>query len=255
MSNYSKITDFAAKDALASGNPLKRITGTGIDNEFVAIQTAIATKADLNSPTFTGTPSAPQPAIGVAPDAQVATVKFVEDSVAAGFPIGGIIMWGGTAGAYPAGWQLCDGSTVPRSDGAGNITVPDLRDRFIVAAGTTRAEQTTGGTDTHNHSGNTGVAGAHSHGGATGATTLTIDQIPSHTHNTNTPNEFALNNTAGGGNSSDGLNGLGKHAVTSAAGGGQSHDHTITAAADHAHTISTANNVPAYYALAFLCKV
>lgn len=49
MPNYSKITNFAAKDALASGNPLKIVTGTGIDNEFNAIAVAIATKADATN--------------------------------------------------------------------------------------------------------------------------------------------------------------------------------------------------------------
>lgn len=55
MSNYTKITDFAAKDALAPGNPAKIITGTAHDNEFNAIATAINSKADSASPTFTGT--------------------------------------------------------------------------------------------------------------------------------------------------------------------------------------------------------
>jgi hypothetical protein len=55
MSNYTKSTNFATKDALTSGNPLKIVKGTEIDTEFNNIQTAIATKADLASPTFTGT--------------------------------------------------------------------------------------------------------------------------------------------------------------------------------------------------------
>lgn len=55
MSNYTKITDFAAKDALAPGNPAKIITGTAHDNEFNAIATAVNSKADSASPTFTGT--------------------------------------------------------------------------------------------------------------------------------------------------------------------------------------------------------
>lgn len=46
MSNYSKSTNFAAKDALASGNPSKIVKGTEIDTEFNNIATAIATKAD-----------------------------------------------------------------------------------------------------------------------------------------------------------------------------------------------------------------
>ena len=55
MSNYTKATDFASKDALASGNPSKLVRGTEINTEFAAIQTAVNTKADLASPTFTGT--------------------------------------------------------------------------------------------------------------------------------------------------------------------------------------------------------
>ena len=55
MSNYTKSTDFAAKDALASGNAAKIVKGTEIDTEFNNIATAVATKADSSSPTITGT--------------------------------------------------------------------------------------------------------------------------------------------------------------------------------------------------------
>jgi len=46
MANYTKSTNFAAKDSLASGNAGKVVKGTEIDTEFTNIQTAIATKAD-----------------------------------------------------------------------------------------------------------------------------------------------------------------------------------------------------------------
>ena len=46
MANYTKTTNFAAKDALASGNASKVVKGTEIDTEFTNIQTAMATKAD-----------------------------------------------------------------------------------------------------------------------------------------------------------------------------------------------------------------
>lgn len=59
MSNYTKTTDFAAKDSLISGNPLKIIKGAEIDAEFANIQTANNTKADIASPAFTGTVTAP----------------------------------------------------------------------------------------------------------------------------------------------------------------------------------------------------
>jgi hypothetical protein len=59
MSNYTPSTNFATKDALPSGDPLKIVKGTEINTEFVNIQTAVATKADLASPTFTGTVTIP----------------------------------------------------------------------------------------------------------------------------------------------------------------------------------------------------
>jgi len=55
MSNYTKLTNFAAKDALVSGNPAKVIKGVEVGAEFDAIQVAVATKSNLESPTFTGT--------------------------------------------------------------------------------------------------------------------------------------------------------------------------------------------------------
>jgi hypothetical protein len=66
MSNYTKSTNFATKDALSSGNPLKIVKGTEIDTEFNNIQTAIATKSDSASPTFTGTVVIPTATIATA---------------------------------------------------------------------------------------------------------------------------------------------------------------------------------------------
>lgn len=59
MSNYAKTTNFAVKDTLTSGNPAKIIKGSEIDAEYTNIQTAVATKADTASPTFTGTVTVP----------------------------------------------------------------------------------------------------------------------------------------------------------------------------------------------------
>lgn len=59
MSNYTKTTNFAVKDTLASGNPAKIIKGSEINDEYDAIATAVATKSDIASPTFTGTVTAP----------------------------------------------------------------------------------------------------------------------------------------------------------------------------------------------------
>lgn len=54
MSNYTKTTNFASKDNLSPGNPLKIVKGTEIDTEFNNIQTAVATKTDNASAAITG---------------------------------------------------------------------------------------------------------------------------------------------------------------------------------------------------------
>jgi hypothetical protein len=95
MSNYTKSTNFATKDALASGNPLKIVKGTEIDTEFNNIATAIATKADLASPTFTGTPVLPTGTTAVTQSfgnstTAVATTAFVQAALQALHPVGSI---------------------------------------------------------------------------------------------------------------------------------------------------------------------
>lgn len=54
MSNYTKVTNFAAKDSLPSGNANKVVRGSEIDTEFNNISTAIATKTDNASAAITG---------------------------------------------------------------------------------------------------------------------------------------------------------------------------------------------------------
>jgi hypothetical protein len=99
MSNYTKSTDFAAKDSLASGNASKIVKGTEIDTEFNNIATAVATKADLASPTFTGTPALPSGTTAVTQTStddstKLATTAFVQDVVdavkSALYPVGSI---------------------------------------------------------------------------------------------------------------------------------------------------------------------
>lgn len=99
MSNYTKSTDFASKDSLASGNAAKIVKGTEIDTEFNNIATAVATKADLASPTFTGTPSLPSGTTAVTQSTsddstKLATTAFVQDVVdsirSSLYPVGSI---------------------------------------------------------------------------------------------------------------------------------------------------------------------
>lgn len=76
MSNYTKATNFASKDALTTGNPLKTLSGTELDDEFNNIATAVTTKANSSNAALTGVPTAPTAAANTS-STQVATTAFV----------------------------------------------------------------------------------------------------------------------------------------------------------------------------------
>jgi hypothetical protein len=95
LSDYIQSTNFATKDALPSGDPLKIVKGTEINTEFANIAIAVATKADLASPTFTGTPTLPSGTIATTQSSsdsstKLATTAFVQAIKASLFPVGAI---------------------------------------------------------------------------------------------------------------------------------------------------------------------
>ena len=95
MTDYTKATNFASKDSLSSGNSLKIVKGTEIDTEFNSIATAIATKADLSGPTFTGTPTLPTGTIATTQSSsdsstKLATTAFVQAVLQTLYPVGSI---------------------------------------------------------------------------------------------------------------------------------------------------------------------
>jgi hypothetical protein len=118
MSNYVKATDFAAKDTLTTGNPLKLIKGTEINDELNAIQTAVATKADLASPAFTGNPTAATQASGNS-TSRLATTAFVQQEIIAneasvaitGGTIANVAITGGTLSGLTTDLAVADGGT------------------------------------------------------------------------------------------------------------------------------------------------
>jgi microcystin-dependent protein len=168
-------------------------------------------------------------------------------------PVGSIIMWSGSIASIPAGWALCNGTN----------GTPDLRDRFIVGAGTTYTPGATGGAatntlsqanlpaHTHTFSATTSSDGSHGHTGST-------DSTGSHTHATNIftqgSGDFPFANVAGSANM-----------VNTASAGAHAHNLTINSAGAHTHTLSgttssigsgtAVENRPPYYALAFIMKV
>ncbi len=153
-----------------------------------------------------------------------------------GIPIGGIIMWSGTAGSVPSNWKICDGTN----------GTPDLRDRFIVGAGSTYAEGATGGENTvtlstaqlpaHNHTGSTSTNGNHTHG------SNSTDRLGFALRNHNST-VTSLDNTG------DEINQFNTTRLV------------IDAAGDHSHSIPSEGsnqsheNRPPYYALYYIMKI
>ena len=162
MTSYVKSTNFASKDSLASGNPLKIIKGTEFDIEFNNIATAIDSKADTTSPVFAGTPTAPTAASGTN-TTQLATTAFVTAALQAVYPVGSIYINAG-ATTNPA-TLLGFGTWV--AFGAGRVMVGlNGADPLFDAL-----EETGGSKDaivvSHSHTGSTASAGSHNHiGGA-----------------------------------------------------------------------------------------
>ena len=130
---------------------------------------------------------------------QTATIQALIDAVV---PIGIITEWSGSIASIPPKWRLCDGSG----------GTPDLRDRFIVGAGNSYGVGTTGGEATH---------------------TLSIGEIPSHTHSgVAGTGWFGGFSTGGGGGAVTGNGTIGY------SGGGGAHE-----------------NRPPFYALAYIMRV
>lgn len=181
-------------------------------------------------------------------------------------------------------WVLCDGVET------NGFAVPDLRDRMIICAGNKHAAGSTGGVETHTHvvSGDTDSAGSHSHedsfsvsssgshshsvSGSVGSTTLTVAQMPKHSHRyarLHVPGSTwgqgstqfleVKDNTENTGGSSPHTHSLSsattdtdgshKHSLSGSISSGGSHTHTVDA------TANATSNMPPYYALAYIMCV
>ena len=179
MSNYSKTTDFAAKDALATGNANKIVKGTEIDDEFEALQTAVNSKADKNNAALTGTPTAPTATFGT-DSTQISTTAFVQAAMAAVYPVGSIysnaavstnpatLLGFGTWTAYAAGRVLVGLDS-------GNAAFNTLEETGGSANQANLAH-------THSFSATTGAGGAHTHFShdvnGNSATSLSATNVP-----------------------------------------------------------------------------
>ena len=156
-------------------------------------------------------------------------------------PIGGIIIWSGASNAIPTHWSLCSGQTVN-----GNTT-PDLRNRFVVGAGSTYSVGATGGSAnavvvSHNHS--TNSTGSHGHG--------VSDPGHNHTyhrwHTQEVKHGDASNRRAPRVNDTGSTTGSRTTGISINSGG--SHSHTVSTNGES----GTNKNLPPYYALCYIMR-
>lgn len=179
-------------------------------------------------------------------------VTATQDDLNTVIPTGLIAMWSGAINAIPSGWALCNGSN----------GTPDLRDRFVVGAGSTYAVGNTGGANSvtltesqipaHTHvittSGSAATAGAHTH-------TLTD---PGHAHS-DVRYQSLLGGLSGGGSGWAGTTNVNTASattgITMASAGDHTHVITVTATAASTGGGQSHENRPPYFALAYIMKV
>ena len=202
--NSVQVSDGLFNVMLGSLAPIPQAVITGNSNLFLGI--TVGTDSEMNPRVQLGSVPFATQALTV-PDGSITTVKLAPDIQF--IPSGAIIMWSGAISAIPTGWHICDGS-------AGT---PNLLDRFIVGAGSSYGVGETGGT---------------------AQVTLTLDQIPAHTHSYS--DKYTDGNRDNGTHAWNATTDkdpryVTENKITGATGGNQPHE-----------------NRPPYYALAFICK-
>jgi len=238
MANYTKATDFAAKDALTTGDPAKIVKGNEIDAEFNAIATAINSKANTASPTFTGIPAAPTAAAGTN-TTQLATTAYV---LANGVPSGAILMWSGTIATIPSGWNLCDGTN----------GTPNLTNKFIIGADADdggAAKTSITGSATQTGGSKDAIVVEHSHGlsaATTSTTTSLTGQLKAGKPNYASGMVSMVTGQADGGDGSQSTGAL--YTIDA------NHNHTLSGNTDSAGSSGTNANLSPYFALAYIMK-
>jgi microcystin-dependent protein len=219
----------AASDAISTADDHLRLIKSAIKATFPNISGPVTrTQAQLNNAldktgdtmtgplTLSGAPST---------DLQAATKAYVDSAVAGGVPSGAIVMWSGSIASIPAGWFLCNGSN----------GTPDLRDRFIVGAGTSYAVGATGGSAN-------AVVVSHTH------TASSSVSDPGHSHNAT----VNWNGAAGAAFSAFGATSAPNSATATT--NSNTTGISVSTTVNSTGSSGTNANLPPYYALAYIMK-
>lgn len=154
----------------------------------------------------------------------IATIPITPASA---IPTGCIVMWSGSIGSIPSGWYLCNGSN----------GTPDLRDRFVLGAGSSYSVNDIGGSKD-------AIVVSHTH---TASSTSSVTD-PGHSHNVDGP--YGGGGNPGGSLNVDNPSGKNRATTTSSTGISVATTTSITSTG----TSGTNANMPPYFALAYIMK-
>src|SRR3972149_3955909 len=152
------------------------------------------------------------------------TKKLRDDINSYLVPVGGIIMWAGTIANIPSGWALCTGIG----------GTPDLRDMFVVGAAVGADAGATGGASSY---------------------TLTMAQMPSHSHakgtlaTANDTHNHTIGIRNNYGSQVDRAGGAWTGTNSTYDSGNDTHSHTVTGSTASAGSGNSIDNRPAFYAV------
>jgi hypothetical protein len=206
--SYKLILQTSASVQLWSADDLSGITGVSSNTAY----------AVLCGGTTATNPIQSIASVGTAGQVLTSNGASALPTMQAAFISGMIILWSGSVVSIPAGWLLCNGAS----------STPDLRDRFVVGAGSTYAVDATGGSATAS-------LPSHTH-------TATVTD-PGHFHSQDAYNQPGIGNAGGGG-----------ARVTNVGGNTGSAFTSVTVANSTEGVDPTDANLPPYYALCYIMK-
>ncbi len=229
--NFAVSSILPNKFTVNSSNGNTNIAGTlNVDGQF--------TNSGLNYPLVDGSPGQ---VLGTDGNGSITFINQQGGGGTGDFTaIGTIAMWSGSIANIPTGWILCDGQT--HTVNGSPVTPPDLRNKFIIGAGSTYSVGQTGG------SANATLV-SHSHGSGSLGTNTT----GSHQHTVNKQLWLGLHGTGGTAYIGDSAGVGGGSNVTVTANG--NHSHSVNSGSTSTEGSSATNaNLPPYYALCYIYK-
>lgn len=227
----------ASTDSVSQADDHIRLLKATLKNTFPNVEGAVTkTHTQLNnSLDKTGDTMTGPLTLSGAPSSNLhAATKAYVDSLVGGVsavPSGIISMWSGSIASVPSGWALCDGTS----------GTPDLRDRFVVGAGSSYAVAATGGSKD-------AIVVEHNHTSVSTSLSGSVTGI-SETYNANGSASGVFSKLTGYNQSLTTIDNDSGNTGGFSFNGSHSHDINSTGSS------GTNANLPPYYALAYIMKL